>query len=47
VQQFFSTHPLTENRLKELRADIAQLPDSSRLANNDSGFAGFKQRAGR
>ncbi len=47
VQQFFSTHPLTENRLKDLRADIAQLPDNTRLATNDSGFAGFKQRAGR
>ena len=47
VQQFFSTHPLTENRLKELRADIGQLPDSTRLATNDSGFASFKSRAGR
>jgi beta-barrel assembly-enhancing protease len=46
VERFFSTHPLTEDRIAQVEREIAQLPPASgRLATDDSGFADFKRRA--
>lgn len=44
VQKFFATHPLTESRIKDIRAEINKLPSSSRLATNDSGYDSFRRR---
>ena len=46
VEQFFSTHPLAEDRIRDVRKQAAQL-DASGLRMNDSGFASFKRRVGR
>jgi predicted Zn-dependent protease len=43
VQQFFSTHPLTENRIKEMREEIAKM-GGSRGSANDGGFESFRRR---
>lgn len=42
VQQFFSTHPLTENRIKDLRSQIGTIRAGGSL--NDSGFDAFRRR---
>ena len=39
VEQFFSTHPLTEDRINDTRRDIAQLPQRSTITNE----AAFEQ----
>jgi predicted Zn-dependent protease len=46
VEQFFSTHPLTENRIKEVR-QMAREIGASGLRMNDGGFANAKQRVAR
>lgn len=46
VERFFSSHPLTEDRIAAVNREIAQLPPASgRLVTTDSGFADFKRRA--
>jgi predicted Zn-dependent protease len=45
VAKFFSTHPLTEDRIRDVRAQAAQI-DRSRLASQDSGYQNLKQRLG-
>jgi predicted Zn-dependent protease len=45
VGQFFSTHPLTEDRIRDVRAQAAQI-DRSRLASQDSGYQNLRQRVG-
>jgi beta-barrel assembly-enhancing protease len=45
VDKFFSTHPLTENRIRDTRAEIAKLPSTSGLQRDDAGFAAARQRA--
>lgn len=46
VEQFFSTHPLTENRIQEVRQMRREI-GASGLRMNDSGFANAKQRVAR
>lgn len=46
VAQFFSTHPLTEERLADVRRE-AQRHGRRGLAMNDNQFAGVRQRAER
>jgi len=46
VQEFFATHPLTEDRIDRVRRRIAQQPPGSGLRVNESGFA-QAQRAAR
>jgi beta-barrel assembly-enhancing protease len=43
LEQFFSTHPLTEDRINDVTAQ-AQALNRSGLRTNDSGFANFKTR---
>jgi predicted Zn-dependent protease len=45
VGKFFSTHPLTEDRIRDVRAQAAQI-DRSRLASRDSGYQSLRQRVG-
>jgi predicted Zn-dependent protease len=45
VAQFFATHPLTEDRIRAVRAQAAQI-DRSRLASRDSGYQSLRQRFG-
>lgn len=47
VDQFFSTHPLTEDRIRDTRAEIAQLPSRSGLVTRDPAFQSVRQRASR
>ena len=45
LEQWFSTHPLTEERIANVRELIRQLPTpSTRLAVNSNDFADFKAR---
>ena len=47
VERFFSTHPLTEDRIAAVNHEIAKLPPANgRLITTDSGYAEFKRRAG-
>ncbi|HSL85167.1 MAG TPA: M48 family metallopeptidase [Thermoanaerobaculia bacterium] len=45
VGQFFATHPLTEERIRDVRAQ-AQGIDRSRLASRDQGYQNLRQRVG-
>lgn len=45
VAQFFSTHPLTEERIRDVRAQAAGI-DRSRLASRDQGYQNLRQRLG-
>jgi len=46
LEQFFSSHPLTEERIQDVRAQIQQLPPKPNLLLNDAGFEDFKRRLG-
>ncbi len=43
IEQFFSSHPLTEERIKDVQGLIAVLPPKS-LTTTDTGFGDFKSR---
>lgn len=45
VARFFSTHPLTEERIRDVRAQAAGI-DRSRLASRDQGYQNLRQRLG-
>jgi predicted Zn-dependent protease len=45
VAQFFSTHPLTEERIRDVRTQAAGI-DRSRLASRDQGYQSLRQRLG-
>jgi len=45
LEQFFSSHPLTQDRIQDAETQIAQLPAKT-LRRNDAGFADFKARVG-
>jgi len=45
VGQFFATHPLTEDRIRDVRAQAEGI-DRSRLASRDSGYQSLRQRVG-
>ena len=44
VEQFFSTHPLSEERIENVRQQISQLPSKQGLITNDNGFQSLRQR---
>ncbi len=43
IEQFFSSHPLTEDRIKDVQGLIAALPPKP-LATTDAGFGEFRSR---
>jgi predicted Zn-dependent protease len=47
VEQFFSTHPLAEDRIREVRAEIATLPAKRGLITNDGRLSSIRQRVAR
>ena len=46
VEQFFSTHPLSEERIENVRARINRLPSRQGLVTNEAGFRSLQQRVG-
>lgn len=46
VEQFFSTHPLSEERIENIQREIGQLPPSDHLTMQESGFRTLQQRVG-
>lgn len=46
VGEFFSTHPLTEDRIREVQARINQLPPRANLIVHDAEFQGVQRRVG-
>ncbi|HUP19266.1 MAG TPA: M48 family metallopeptidase [Gemmatimonadota bacterium] len=44
VEQFFSSHPLTQERIETTRAQVAQLPARANQITQDAGFPGLKSR---
>lgn len=47
VDQFFASHPLTEDRIRDTRNMIAELPPKSGLTSRDPAFQDVRQRAAR
>lgn len=47
VEQFFASHPLTEERIRDTRNQIAQLPAKSGLVSRDPAYQDVRQRAAR
>lgn len=47
VQRFFSSHPLTEERIADVRRDAAALPQRSGLIQDEPGFRDLRQRTAR
>ena len=47
VERFFSTHPLTEERLAEAQREIDSLPQRSGLVERDGGFQDLQSRVAR
>ena len=46
VEVFFASHPLTEDRIESVRAQIQQLPPKQNLILRDSQFEGIQRRVG-
>lgn len=44
LEQFFSTHPLTEDRIQAIERQIAGLPNRSDLITQDRGFQNLQNR---
>jgi beta-barrel assembly-enhancing protease len=44
VEQFFSSHPLTETRIQTIRAEASRLPRRSSLTNDTSNFQRFRSQ---
>lgn len=47
VEKFFSTHPLTEDRIRNVRRIIASLPARSNLITNEAAYNTMRSRVGR
>jgi predicted Zn-dependent protease len=47
VDQFFASHPLTEERLADTRQLIAELPAKGGLISRDPAFQDVRRRAAR
>ena len=47
VEQFFATHPLTEDRIATVQQEIAQLPQRSGLTTRDPQYAELQSRVSR
>jgi predicted Zn-dependent protease len=45
VDQFFASHPLTEDRIRDTQGMIAQLPPKSGLVSRDPAFQDVRRRA--
>ncbi len=46
VEQFFSTHPLSEERIRNVQSEINRLPSAQGLVTNENGFRTMQQRVG-
>lgn len=46
VERFFSSHPLTESRIAEVREDAAELGSGANLIRDDPGFRELQRRLG-
>ena len=46
VDQFFSSHPLTEERIDNVQAQISQLPPRTNLVERDAEFENVQRRLG-
>ncbi|MEZ5330617.1 MAG: M48 family metallopeptidase [Thermoanaerobaculia bacterium] len=46
VEQFFSSHPLTEERIRDVRAEAEGLPARQGLVRTDAGFRAIQARVG-
>lgn len=46
LEQFFSTHPLSEERIENVQARIDRLPSTQGLITNEDGFRTLQQRVG-
>lgn len=46
VEKFFSTHPLTEDRIRDVSKEIASLPAKSGLRSDDPDFQAMRRRVG-
>lgn len=44
VEQFFSSHPLTEDRIRVIQAEAAQLPRRSSLTTDTNNFQNFRSQ---
>jgi predicted Zn-dependent protease len=44
VEQFFSSHPLTEDRIQNIRAEASRLPRRSSLTNDTNNFQRFRSQ---
>lgn len=44
VEQLFSSHPLTEDRIRNIRAEASRLPRRSSLTNDTSNFQRFRSQ---
>jgi predicted Zn-dependent protease len=44
VAQFFSTHPLTTDRIRDVEKEIAKLPATGALRTDDAEFQSMKRR---
>ena len=47
VETWLSSHPLTEERIQNTRAEIEKLPPKANLVTTDAEFAAFRQRVAR
>ena len=47
VEQFFSSHPLTEERIQDVRAAIGQLPAKRGLISHDPDYQAVRRRVTR
>jgi len=47
VEQFFSSHPLTEERIQDVRAAVRQLPAKRGLISHDSDYQAVRRRVTR
>lgn len=46
IEQFFATHPLSEDRIENVRSEIRKLPSTQGLVTNESGFRTLQSRVG-
>ena len=44
VEQFFSSHPLTEERIRQIQAEASRLPRRSSLTNDTNNFQRFRSQ---
>ncbi|HVT44356.1 MAG TPA: M48 family metallopeptidase [Thermoanaerobaculia bacterium] len=47
VERFFSTHPLTQDRIRDVSNEIARLPAKANLVSDTTAYQSFRQRVTR